>query len=376
MFYPFTNKQAHANLREILTEGSNLLTASAANTPLQQVTIIGTGRTAFMPENREQSTVEMVAEAVNAALLDADLDLDDMDATVTASVDLWDGRTASNVALTEVVGAVMGPETRIAADGLAAFSQAAMTVAAGAYETVLCVAHCKPSESDHLALTAWTLDPILLQPLGFDDAVAAGLQAELTRSEPQAWAEAVVRARAIAASDPLGPSLDVPEVDDVLNAPPLAGPLTLDMAAPLCDGAVAIVLGNSGNRDQGQQRTGIRVAGLGYATEAHYLGERDLVQASALRAAAHRAGVDTGDANIVELSAPYAHQEELFAEILGAGQGTLNPSGGMLGGAPPFAAGLARLVEVVKRLDKDELGIAHGTWGPAGQAQCVVALEA
>lgn len=354
------------------------MTASALNTQLRQVAIIGIGRTPFLTENREQSSVEMVADAVENALEDAGLGLGDLDAAVTASVDLWDGRTASNVALTEVVGAVMGPETRIAADGLAAFSHAAMTVAAGAYETVLCVAHCKPSESDHLALTAWTLDPVLLQPLGFDDAIAAGLQAEMAGSEPRAWAEAVVRARAKAASDPFGPSLHVPEVDDVLESPQLAGPLTLDMAAPLCDGAVAVVLGKSkiNGRDYKESQAGTRVAGIGYATETHYLGERDLTGTPALRAALCRTGVDVASADVIELSTPYAHQEELFAKAMGAELETLNPSGGMLGGAPPFVAGLARLVEATKRLKKGGLGIAHGTWGPAGQAHCVVALEA
>lgn len=337
---------------------------------MRQVALIGWGQTTFVSRNLDQSIVEMVAEAVDAALADAGMELSQVDAAVTASVDLWDGRTASNVALTEVVGAVMGPETRISADGLGAFVHAVMTVAAGAYRTALCVAHCKPSESDHQALTAWTLDPVFLQPLGLDDDAAAGLQAELSGSDPEAWARAVVQARARAARNPLGPGLEVPSAEQVLAAPRLAGPLTQEMVAPLCDGAVAVILARA---EDGAERP--RVTGFGYASESHYLGERDLTGVPALRTAARRAGIAPATVKVAEISAPYAHQQELFADALGLDRGLLNPSGGSLGGVPPFAAGLARLVEAARRLGAGQCGLAHGAWGPAAQAHCVVGLE-
>lgn len=361
---------------------------------MHEVTVAGTGRGTFQVRNSEQSVVEMTAEAVEAALADAGIELGDVDAAVTASVDLWDGRTASNVALTEVVGAVMKPETRIAADGLAAFAHAAMTVAAGAHETVLCVAHCKPSEAAHLALTAWTLDPVLLQPLGLDDAACAGLQADQCGERVEAWAEAVVEARARAAAEPLGPGLPEASIAQVLAAPSLAAPLTEAMAAPLLDGAAAVVL------SRGPAPGRAQLAGLGYAVDEHYLGDRDLLALPALREAAAAAvrcaprqpQTTPAPLAIAELSAPYAHQGRLHAEAIAAGLAAgavgdgdrparpldgvdLNPSGGGLAGAPPFVAGLARLIEVCRRLRPGERGLAHGTWGPAGQAHCVVALE-
>lgn len=345
---------------------------------MHEVAIAGVGRGAFEECNGEGSIAEIVADAVDAALADAGLGLADVDAVVTASVDLWDGRTASNVTVTEVVGAVMKPETRIAADGLAALVQAAMTVAAGAHETVLCVAHCKPSESEHLALTAWTLDPVLLQPLGLDDAACAGLQADACAGAPEEWAGAVVRARERAAADSLGPGLPVPSAEQVLAAPPLAVPLTELMAAPLLDGAAAVVLTRAAATGAAP-----RVAGFGYAVDEHYLGDRDLCALPALRAAS-RAAVRGAAAPlaIAELSAPYAHQEEPFAAAIAAAAepspltgAAVNPSGGGLAGAPPFVAGLARLIEVIRRLRPGERGLAHGTWGPAGQAHCVVVLE-
>ena len=143
---------------------------------MQPVSILGVGRTDYAPKPNI-SIPEMVHQAVQAALADAGLTMNDVDARVTASVDLWDGLTASNVAITEVVGAVMQPEARVAGDGLLAACQGAMSILAGAYETVLVVAHCKASMGDHREITNWTFDPIFQQPLGLDDLTAAALQA-------------------------------------------------------------------------------------------------------------------------------------------------------------------------------------------------------
>lgn len=62
-----------------------------------------------------RSIPEIVLQAVEGALEDAGITHKDIDAVVTASVDILDGLTASNIAVTEVVGAVMKPEARIAA---------------------------------------------------------------------------------------------------------------------------------------------------------------------------------------------------------------------------------------------------------------------
>ena len=157
--------------------------------------VIGVGQTAYEAAKPHQAIPEMVLEAVERALGDARIGMEEVDAVVTASVDLWDGRTASNIQVTEVVGAVMKPEARVAGDGLLAAIHAAMTVAAGAYGTVLVAAHCKMSEGQHWACSNWAVDPICQQPLGLDFLSAAGLQARAyqARHGPGArhWARVV-----------------------------------------------------------------------------------------------------------------------------------------------------------------------------------------
>ena len=119
----------------------------------RRISIAGVGRTMPCHEDR-RSIPEMVLEAAEQALADAELSVTTVDAVVTASVDLFDGLTASNIAVTEVVGAVMKPETRIAADGLAALVHGACPLWAGAYETVLVVAHGKASMAPQSARAA------------------------------------------------------------------------------------------------------------------------------------------------------------------------------------------------------------------------------
>jgi len=127
------------------------------------VSILGGAETGIALQD-PRSIAEMVLIAVEGALDDAALSWDDIDAVVTASVDLFDGLTASSIAVTEVVGAVMKPETRIAADGLAAAIHAVHQIESGAYNTVLVVAHGKASMAPHWDLTSWRISSPVLTP--------------------------------------------------------------------------------------------------------------------------------------------------------------------------------------------------------------------
>ena len=202
---------------------------------MQPINILGVGRTDYDPKPGI-AIPEMVHFAVQAALADAGLTMKDVDARVTASADLWDGLTASNVAITEVVGAVMQPEARVAGDGLLAACHGAMSILAEAYNVVLVIAHCKSSMGDFEAITNWTYDPIYQQPLGLDDVAASALQASIL-------------------------SLPSP------------------LPRPLADGAAAIILSRTLSLHTPH------LIGMGWALDEHYLGDRDLTDSPALREA-------------------------------------------------------------------------------------------
>lgn len=357
------------------------------------VSVVGVGQTEYRV-HEDLSIPELVTVAVEEALADAGMKLSEVRSVVTSSIDLFDGKTASNVYLTEVVGAVMKPEARIADDGIAALIHGAMALRAGAYENCLVVAHCKESEGERRKITNFFFDPLHQQPLGVDDVSAAALQADLwLRSWGQGDAtlgeRAMDRAAARSARNgrknpktPLAQEMGDTE-ESVWASPYVARPLRQRHISPVCDGACALLLAKDGSGFKAP----VTIAGFGHAVEPHYLGDRDLPGCAALKEAAQRAAAMAGSrpVDVWEVSAPFAHQELLWSEALGgAPQDRLNPSGGVLAGNPYVVAGLARAAECVLQL-RGKAGqrqipgvrraLAHGCWGPCGQGHGIAILE-
>ena len=331
-----------------------------------------------------RSVVEMVLDAVEAALADAQIGMNEIDAVVTASVDLLDGLTASSACLVEVVGSVMKPETRISGDGLAAAAQAACQIWAGAYQTVLVVGHAKPSMTDFADVSEWAMDAITLQPLGANFLVCAGLQAAaLAEGDDDAierWANIASLRRTAVGEKGIHPKLSP---NDVLVSPMLASPLRVEMAAPLADAAWALVL-----RGTAPPSPHALIKGLGHDLACHAPGDRHLTRWDGLERACTRAYAmaDITDPKrdfcLLEPSCFYAHEEELFLAASGTGgtngSALLSPTGGLFAGATPIAAGLSRMAEATRFLRSAKAGsqaLVHGSWGPAGQGQVVAILE-
>jgi len=344
------------------------------------VALLGGGDSGLVVED-DRSLPEMVLAAVEAALEDAGVGWEAIDATVTASADLLDGLTASNIAVTEVVGAVMRPETRIAADGLAAAVHAAHQIAARAYGTVLVVAHGKASMAPYWQLTAWSMDPVLLQPIGVDHLVASGLQAaRIAADDPAApgrWAETVAARRAAAGGGLTGPVT----VEEVLASPVLASPVREAMCAPLGDLAAAVVL--TASERARSRRDAVVLTGTGHDLSRHH--PPDAHRWTGLERACRRAYATAGIEQpaegfvVAEPSCLFAHEEELFRAATGLGDATaLSPTGGLFAGTAPVVSGLTRLTAAAGAIAgrRGARALAHGAWGPAGQGQAVAVLEA
>ncbi len=143
------------------------------------VGIIGVSQTKYEADKSRQSVIETVYEVVKDVMADAGVGRDDLDSIVTSSVDLWDGRTASNQMLADVVGSIMKPESRVAGDGLGAAMQGMMTILSGSSEIVLVVSQCRGSLGNHYGISNWVFDPVYQQTLGLDYLSAGALQANL-----------------------------------------------------------------------------------------------------------------------------------------------------------------------------------------------------
>lgn len=330
---------------------------------------------------------EMVFHACRDALRQAGLARDDIGAVVQCSMDMLDGRIISSSTSVEPAGAYLKEEAKVAGDGLLALLLGWMRVLSGAFDAVMVVAQCKPSETEPEAAYRALFDPWYTRPLGLDRISAAALQArrflESGGVTPEALAETVAQHRARGTKNPRlrSPNLRAAEV---LRSRPLASPIRALDASPFVDSAAALVL--SSEKFARSHPRPVWLAGAGHCVEEYFLGERALHRSRALEDAAARAyrmaGLRPADVDVAELHAEFSYQVPLYAGALGLDpdRAALDPSGGSLAGHAPFVGGLARAAEAVLQLRGEagpvqapgaKVALAHGAAGPCGQSQGV-----
>jgi acetyl-CoA C-acetyltransferase len=373
-----------------------------------QVAIIGTSQTKFEADKGYEDIPETVFKVVQHAIAEAGIDRDDLDSIVTSSVDLWDGRTASNQMLADVVGSIMKPESRVAGDGLGAAFQGMMAILARASEITLVVSQCRGSMGAHYEISNWVFDPIYQQPLGLDYLSSGALQANHYMNQfgisQEDCARIVVKNRKDAQNNPYAQVVKETTVEEVMDSPMWAYPIKEMDASPISDGACAVVLA-SRDKAKALSKEPVWILGAGACVDSHYLGDRDLTGGDALIKASNTAYGMAGisdplkELDVAEVSAAFSYQELLWTELVGLcarGEGAkilqkgmtslggalpVNPSGGMIAGNPVTVAGLTRLVEAVLQVRGEagarqvrgaRMALAHGTTGCCGQGQYVM----
>ncbi|MBL7212230.1 MAG: thiolase family protein [Desulfobacteraceae bacterium] len=372
------------------------------------VAVIGVSQTRFEADKGYEAIIETVFKVVREAMRDAGINRDDLDSIVTSSVDLWDGRTASNQMLTDVVGSIMKPESRVAGDGLGAVFQGMMAILAGASEITLVVSQCRGSMGDHYEISNWVFDPIYQQTLGLDYLSAGALQANHYMKQfgisQKECARVVVKNLRDAQNNPYAQVAREATVAEVMDSPMWAYPIKEMDAAPISDGACAIILASQ-EEGKALSKNPVWILGAGSCLDSHYLGDRDLTGGDALIRASEKAYAMAGirdplkELDVAEVSAAFSYQELLWTELMGfcgRGEGAkilqegvtsmggvlpVNPSGGMIAGNPVTVAGLTRLVEAVLQVRGEgearqvrgaRRALAHGTTGCCGQGQYVM----
>lgn len=369
----------------------------------ERVAIVGAAQTKYEPEKRRQHLTELVYEAVRAALDDAGTLNREIDNVVSCSQDFLDGRTISNRTIPEVEGAYLKSEAKVAADGTQAVVYGALRILSGKYKTTLVLAHCKMSEGAQNVIANAMFEPLYLRALGLDEVSVAALQARAYLHRHGLPEEVM----ALAAAHSLGNAADNPLVHrgkklspaEVMQSPLLASPIRELMARPITDGACALVLAHESVAKKYTDQP-VWLSGFGISTDAYYPGDRDLARSPALSEAAQKAYKMAGikdpkkEIQLVELTDYFAHQSFMELEAMGFaepgkaiklfesgqvaknGQLPVNPSGGVLGGNPLCVAGMTRVIECVKQIrGRSDTALAQGSWGPAGQSQCVVILR-
>jgi acetyl-CoA C-acetyltransferase len=368
-----------------------------------RVAVVGSAQTELAPAHRDRQHIDLITEAVEAALKGTGLRIDDVDFVIDSGSDFLDGRSISNCGFLGAMAAHHKEESRVEEDGLWALRYAYDKIAGGSAQVGLVVAYSKPSESDVRNYWTGLLEPFVQRPLGFDHEVAAGLVARqylrgagldvaaLDAVAEHSWKNAAVNPYITGAGQG-GGSPGEAEV--------VASPLRrADFARP-ADGAVAVVVASAAVAGQIAGNP-VWITGIGSAIDQHSVTARSgdgLPAASiAVESALSMSGLASVDLiDLVEVSATSTVGELMLLEALGfadkfkgielyrsGDRSWLNPSGGALPADVIMATGLVRLHEAALRLARRpgyedaaaSRALVHGTGGFAMQNHCVVTLE-
>lgn len=328
---------------------------------------------------------------------------------VTCSDDVFDARTISDSAMTDVVGAHYRCEEKTAQDGINGLGYALACILAGHDDVVLLAGHCKESQSEsrHMC-TNLSFDPFYCRPLGLDFLNASAFQAReymgKSSISEEHLARIVVRSRKNAAMNPYARENKRVTEAEVMNSALLSDPIRELHCYPVTDWAVAMLLCCEERAKEFTDKP-VWITGFANCMDTYFLGDRELSSNFALKKAAEKAYRMAGirdprkEIQLAELNDAVAYQLPMWAEGVGLseeGKGGrwvdqggmekhhVNLSGGMLNGNPIMLGGLARAAEAILQL-RGEAGerqvegiqraLAHGTTGAAGQHHAVVILE-
>ena len=304
------------------------------------------------------------------------------DFTCSGSSDFLQGQPFAFVMALDAAGAWPPiAESHVEMDGAWALYEAWVKIQTGQADNALVYAFGKSSPGDLPEVLATQLDPYVLAPLWPDAVSLAALQArawlEKNGKSERDLAEIAVRSHRDAKANPNATVSGDLELAKLLAAPYVAAPLRAHDCAPVCDGAVAVVL-VAGERAREVCKRPAWIRGIDHRIEPHGLGLRDLSVSKSTRIAAEKAGVGKGKVDVAELHAPFTHQEPILREALGLGADVkVNPSGGALTANPMMTAGLIRIGEAATRIwdGSAQRAVAHATSGPCLQQNLVCVLE-
>jgi acetyl-CoA C-acetyltransferase len=378
---------------------------------MENAAIIGVGMTRIEANKIRDTFADLAWEAVNKALDDAGMNMDDIDNIVTTSNDFWDGRTISCMAVSDASGAYDKNVSCVEGDGTFGAFYGLIRILSGSYGTTLVTAHSKGSEGISSLITNATFDPIYERALGLDMITGCAMQAgafmHRTGTTAEQLAMVSVKNHGNARHNPLAQLPMDLTIDDVLNSEMIADPLHKLDCSPVSDGCCAMIIANEERAFQ-YKRDPVWIKGVAFCSDTYFLGDRDLSQTRSLTEAARKAfamagiGNPANDIDVMELYDAFTYQELMWLEAMGIsadgqagrdleegrfaidGDLPVNPSGGLLSGHPVIAAGLIRIGEVVKQLRGEagqyqvkgaQRGVAQGVNGRCGQSHCVWVLD-
>ena len=339
----------------------------------QPAAVVGVGQTHHRAQRADVSMAGLCREAIDRALADAGMTLDDIDAIVVGKApDLFEGVMMPELFLAESLGAAGKPLLRVHTAGSVGGSTAivaASLVQSGVHKRVLTVAYEKQSESNAM----WALSV----PVPFNMPVHAGaggyfaphVRSYIRRSGAPTHVGAIVAAkdRTNALKNPYAHLREAKTVEQVLASQMLWDPIRYDETCPSSDGACALVIVDEDTAAASPNPAWIH--GTVMRSEATTAAERDQVNPQASRDAAaalfKQAGITSpvDEIDAAEIYVPFSWFEPMWLESLGFaeegggwkltesgatamdGRIPVNCSGGVMSSNPIGASGMLRFGE-------------------------------
>jgi acetyl-CoA C-acetyltransferase len=347
----------------------------------RNVGIVGVGQTNHARRRTDVSQAGLVREAVDRALADAKLTIDDIDSVVVATGPvLFAAVNQPEKWVVDAIGATLKPVVRVTSGGgtgLAGALAGYYQVAGGFAERTLVVAYDKLSEGALQYSISTLYDPFwgrefAVGIMGFSAAYWRARMDVLGHTE-EAAAMVSVKNRKNAMKNPYAHVKREVTIDEVMNSRPLAWPIKLLDVPPISDGAAAVVLASEKAAAKSTDRPAW-IRGMGYFCEADNAPQRSMLMSEPLAIAARHVYRAAGITNprrqfdVVEVQEPYTCFELSYYESLGlcaAGEAAeliasgatqidgdipVNPSGGCMGANPIGATALIRLIEVANQV--------------------------
>ena len=374
----------------------------------RQIGMVGCAH--YAPRQHESRSLEEAQYLlVRNVLADAGLTIEDIDGIVVASCDQLDGRAISIMAASGSVGGVGRDIQSTPSCAEHAFALAHLRIRSGQFRTQL-ILSWSPLETDSISeAQRLGADPYFHRPLPLDDWSAHALQASALESSVPGLRDTAVaitsqnRRNAALAYPEHASGLEEPKL--IEQSPLLRWPLRHGMVSQPAFGAVAMILASEDFIAERKLNNPAWIQGVGWATEAGFLGDRKLDELDSLRAAARQAYAQAGVEqpaqafDLAEVSDATPYQQLLGLEGLGLcardqwnarvsagdfaadGKTPVNLSGGAQTFNPVYCAGLLRIAEAGNQI-RGRAGahqrpdvkrtVGHGASGFAMQYNTVV----
>jgi len=350
---------------------------------MRDVAVIAFAQTPGVRCEPSRVDVEMVAPVILEAFQQCGMDRKEIGFTVSGSTDFLSGLPFSFAhALDAAAPWPPIPESHVEMDGAWALYEAWVKLQMGEVDTALIYSFGKSSTPDDLVdVMAMQMDPYSIVPLGADTIGLAALQAQALldkgRCTERDFAEIAIRNRRSGMDNPFAQLQGEFDVETLLREPYIASPLRRHACPPITDGACAMIIASAEVAGNYCERPAW-IRGIDHRIDAHQPGLRDLTVSPSTTLATEMAGVHRDKLDVVELYAPFAHQELILREAMGLqDSANVNPSGGAMASNPIMSAGLIRVGEVAQRIWQGEgdRGVAHATSGSCLQQNLVTVLE-